>query len=116
MALEGSERLHNPDLRRRLRSLNLDLGVGREAGRVGGDTDGVLDEVRVVALLVETYSEVVDVFAEVFELAQAGSCTDELGCEGLGGVFENAREALDDGGRLTLHDGMVALVVHYLWF
>ncbi len=94
----------------------MDLGVGGEAGCVGRAANGILDEDRVVALLVETSSEAVDVLAEVFELVDIGSCTDDFDCQGLGGVFENAREALDDGGRLTRHDGNLALVVHWMWF
>ncbi len=116
ITLDGASRLHSPDLRCRLSSLSLDLRVGGEAGCVGGGADGVLDKLRIVALLVETYSETVCVMTEVFELAEIGGCTNELGCKGLGGVFENAREALDDGDELTLHDGMLALVVHCMWF
>lgn len=115
IVLEGSKRLYNPDPSRRLHGLNLDLSVSSETGRVSSGADGVLDEGRVIALLVETCSEAVDVLTEVLELVEVGSCTNDLACEGLGGVFENAREALDDGGRLTREDGILALVVHYVW-
>ena len=93
----GSECLHNPDLRRSLKDFGTNLIVGLKDWQSCGVTDSFHDEGRIVAFILETVIEVGGHFVtKIVELLLGVSSADDLVSKCFGRVFEHSGKTRDD--------------------